>query len=471
MPRTKATAAASEEAEQKPKRKYARKKNIASADESVADNSAAQTNDQNTKALDQKINDIEAELAARVSELTAEMQKSDLKKDSASVQKEQIKQDLPAEVPQEHVSMEEPVQISASQNLEPQGQNPKIEIQEAQEPQIKEQPKEKKPMSDISIKSDKIENANKENTANVQNIDPVPDDSLATAFAQKSKISAINSNKSFPQPVSEKDAEFLAPANTSFGLKPKEKSEKIGWVRVLMYFLSGLIILMAIALFVLTFYPSKLGALFLWNKKADKIVQSSASSQGNPKAASAPTTTKLVIVNAGTDINSLIASAVQQKFAGQITIDNPSGLVSLPAENSDTLFFKQSAQSQVQNVLSLLAQYNIKPQIQSSENINDDMALYLVSALQSADLSSATASVYNATGVSGLAKKYCGYLANYKVSSCSALNATQKQAGMAVYYKDQNLLAIIERLPELQKASFVKADPSQVEDIKVVVGN
>ncbi len=278
-----------------------------------------------------------------------------------------------------------------------------------------------------------------------------------------------------PEPISEKDAAFLAPASSSFGLKPKihtkSQSRQSRFWRGFIYALSIIIILAAAALFILVLNPSKQifghGGFILFKHHATKTQQGATVSS----ATQAQGSFKLVVVNANSDISAIVSQVAAQASAGEVVIDHPSDLISLPVENTDTLFFKTQAQDQMQKLLAGLVQYNIKPQIQNSDSITDDMNLYLVSILPSANLSSQTASVYNATNTAGLAKKYCGYLENYKISSCSALNAAQNQSGITVFYKNKALLPILERLAELQKATFSQADPSQAEDIKIIVGN
>lgn len=283
-------------------------------------------------------------------------------------------------------------------------------------------------------------------------------------------------NHFHPDPISEKDAAFLAPSSNTFGLKPKihiRTGKQPKFLRAFIWSLSIIIILAAVGLFAIAANPSRPifghGGFVFFGFKHNPKKASSLSSAKTPQASSGPA--KLVVVNAPPQISPIISSIVTQTFGDKVAIDNPSNLVSLPAENSDTLFFKSSAQAQAQNLIAALAKYNIKPQIQNSENISDDMDLYLVSVLPGADLSATTASVYNATNVSGLAKKYCGYLAKYKVSSCNALNAPKPQSAITVFYKNQALLPVLVRLQELQKAVFRQADSSQVEDIKVVVGS
>lgn len=257
------------------------------------------------------------------------------------------------------------------------------------------------------------------------------------------------------------DTNFLAADNYSFGLKDKQPRRDNSWIKKTVYVLGTLILLMTIVLVGMTYYSSK---------QLDQT-EAPANNTSEDVVNEIPTqnqTMKFGIANAQGDIKAVLSSLVKNKFPDLEFNDSPAG--TLPVVEADTLFIKPSAKSKAEEMLTFLANYGIKPQIQESETIQDDLVLYLVSELKNPDLSGQTAVVYNASGVTGAAKRTCDVLVGYKVSACSAVNSPSSGTGIVVQATEQSTFFILKRTAEFKNATFQAAAAEQVESIKVTLG-
>jgi hypothetical protein len=300
-------------------------------------------------------------------------------------------------------------------------------------------------------------------------------ESQANSLPKHSSKNKFNFNDIKPKSANN-DASFLAPEKFTFDLKKQKPFAKnprrahSKWVKTLVYFLSGIIVLMAAALLILTFYSAKIlnlsqpqtGNIAMPAQDNTAQTSSSATNSGTAQAS------KLAIglVNISEPAKSLIANALQSVY----TIDSAQTASAVPAATTDTLYLKSSAQAKSQDILAALAQLGLKPQIQNKEDVADDAILYLVSTLQNPNFSGLTASVYNATGIAGTAKKYCDILNTFKITACSALNSPSRQTGLSVATKSSAVIVNLSRTSQFQSAQFVAPAQGQIEDIRVTVG-
>jgi hypothetical protein len=306
---------------------------------------------------------------------------------------------------------------------------------------------------------------------------PVP----APTKASTDAISPVpESSRMTPTP---KDAGFLAPAHDTFNLKRNSDDDDddsgSGWIRKLVYILAVLIGIAAIVLVALTFYaPEILNKL----KGASGTEQGQVVDSGNEDTdngggsdsdvVETPSGPEVVnIINTTSEIQNYIRSAVSAKYADQIrlTFDNSAATTTQNAVTSDTLYFKTGANTKAVTVQNLLATVGMKVKIEEDSSLKTDFLLALAKTV-TPDLSSMTAAVYNANGTPGLAKKYCTILQNYKVASCSAVNATSDTAGITISLKNLALVTQLQRTTDFAKAKFTQAPSNQVQDIVVTVG-
>jgi hypothetical protein len=197
-----------------------------------------------------------------------------------------------------------------------------------------------------------------------------------------------------------------------------------------------------------------------------------------PTTAAAPvaaTTYQLAAFNLPQPVSSAMYAAIAKDLPN-VTVDNSAASFipedAISSLTVDTLLLKSSAQQESGAVLAELAKLGLQPKLLVNDKISDDFALYLTTVPASTNLSAYTATVVNASGVAGAAKKFCGYLTAYHVASCTAQNGTGKLAGgVQVRYKDTKAMVALARTPEFKSASFAQVDPTaQVEDVQVVIG-
>lgn len=268
-----------------------------------------------------------------------------------------------------------------------------------------------------------------------------------------------------------KDAAFLAPEKFGFDLKKNAPGAtgKGKWINVLIYSLSTLIILLTVLLFALTFYSGKVTE----NKTADLSGQEQPTQTGD-QPAQTPVQSgqyKFTITNLPTDLQNVLVQLVKAEFKdNSVAVNNDNADLKLPEVKTDTIFVKQANVAQTNTLMTMLAKYGIKPEIQTKADLPVDASLFFVTTLPKPDLSGLTATVYNASGVSGLAKKNCDILVAYKVSNCQALNATATLTGMTVEYKNVKAFFVLRRTPEFSGAKYSQAGSAQIEDVKVTVG-
>jgi hypothetical protein len=263
------------------------------------------------------------------------------------------------------------------------------------------------------------------------------------------------------------DATFLIPEKFGFDLRPdkkqQNKAKKGIFLKRLSYALIILILLLLGALFLLTKYSSK-----LLTTKTDNVATNVDSTQTGQSSAPASAAYTLAYSNVSADLKPTLTSLLQAKFGNGYGYTDYKGI--LPEAKVDTLFVKQSADKNNTDLINALATYGIKPEIQQVDGLQSAAVLLMVPLVPSPDLSPATATVYNASGVSGLAKKNCTILTGYKVTSCNPLNATGTQTGTTVTYKNVKTLFVLKRTPEYKNAVFSAADAKQIEDIRLTLG-
>jgi hypothetical protein len=258
------------------------------------------------------------------------------------------------------------------------------------------------------------------------------------------------------------DAAFLAPEKFGFDLREKHMKRKTQtkWLKGFFYFLGTLIILTAVALFLLSAYSAKL-------LNTDTVVETETSEQ--TAEPTAPASGKYAIVNAEKELSDKLSGLITKKFGTELTFD-ASALPTVPQVSADTMFYRSQAQEQANKLQIYLNELGIKPQLQINDQMNEDVALYLVNILPKPDLTGLTSTVYNATGVTGLAKKNCDLLQTWSVTSCSPLNAPNEQTGSTITYKTDKAYFNLKRTNEFKGAKFSQADTAQVEDIKITLG-
>ncbi|MEK7652291.1 MAG: hypothetical protein AAB351_03815 [Patescibacteria group bacterium] len=256
------------------------------------------------------------------------------------------------------------------------------------------------------------------------------------------------------------DATFLVPEKFGFELKPRHSFPKQGGLGgKLVWIISGLIVVLIIVFVSLSIYSNKVA-----NNNSENVAIPSEQAERNQNTG----TYRLAISNVPEEFKSPLTSLVQNKFKDQLVFaDNSS---TLPAVTKDTLFIKQAGQQLATDLLVFLASNGIKAEMQQADDLQAEAVLYLSSTVSNPDLSGLTAAAYNATGVSGLAKKNCDVLIKYKVTSCNALNATANQTGSTVTYKTEKALFVLKRTPEYATAKFGLAGADQVEDIRLMIG-
>jgi hypothetical protein len=281
--------------------------------------------------------------------------------------------------------------------------------------------------------------------------------SKAQPVEEVEKISDIRPRIHKPQT----DAAFLAPEKFGFDLREKHMKRKsqTKWLKGFFYFLGTLIILTAVALFLLSAYSTRL--------LDTQTENPTTTEEQNPTA---PISGQYAIVNAEKELSDKLSGLISNKFGTELTFDS-SALPTLPQAEADTLFYRSQAQEQANSLQAYLNELGIKPQLQINDQMNSDIALYLVNILSQPDLSSQTTTVYNATETTGLAKKNCDLLTSWKAASCQPLNATTAQNGTTISYKSDKAYFNLKRTNEFKGAKFGEADSAQVQDIVVTLGN
>ena len=271
------------------------------------------------------------------------------------------------------------------------------------------------------------------------------------------------------------DPSFLAPGKLSFGLRERT-STAMRVIHVLTFIISIVVIIAALALILVTISPQRFGSYLPFlnaNQSQAPIIAQNGTANATPAATTTTTSAtqfKVDFVNVPAPLATTIASAFANTPGQNYTIDQTTAESGLPTVSTDTLFFKGSAVSGNSQLLSFLSSIGITAQIQENDSITDDYSLSLTTQPVAVDLSAYTATANNASGVTGVAKKYCTILSNYKISSCAAVNATTDTTGLTVYYKTIKEQVLLMRIPDFASATFMMAPVAQVEDIKLVIG-
>ena len=306
----------------------------------------------------------------------------------------------------------------------------------------------------------------------------------------RSPVSPSNTDSVMPVPETSritptpKDAGFLAPAHDTFNLRRRDDddedySEGSGWVKKVIYTLIVLIALAAVALVALTFYaPEILNKIKggVTNNTTQPVTQDPEQNTGNPggqtdQEPATPAVRVVNVVNASNEIQSFVRSSVGTQYGNtlRITFDNAVATPTQTNVTSDTLYFKDGLETDAVTIQNVLATAGIKVKVEENADLKSDFVLALAKTI-TPDLSNLTAAVYNATGVSGLARKYCTTLEGYRVVSCNALNATTSATGLVVSLKNSALAAQLQRTSDYANAKFTTAPSSQVQDIVVTIG-
>ena len=277
-----------------------------------------------------------------------------------------------------------------------------------------------------------------------------------------------------PQSPSGADPSFLAPDSMSFDLKkskhPKQESDAHPLVRALLYVVTIILALAVALLFAVAF---RVTHEYMSESQNDINTLPTQGATTLGAAAAAPAF-QLATFNVPAPLNDAI-TANMTKDLPAVGIDM-SATSSIPADavsglTVDTLLLKTNAQPESSAVLGELSKLGLQPKLVVNDSISDDFALYLTSKPAVVDLSMYTSTVLNGSGVSGAAKKYCGYLTAYKVISCVPTNSTAKlTGGLQVHYKSARVMALLSRTPEFRTAVFTVAASTQAEDVQVVLG-
>jgi hypothetical protein len=257
-----------------------------------------------------------------------------------------------------------------------------------------------------------------------------------------------------------RDATFLVPEKFGFDLKTEHKARRAArtrFVKIMAYGLTILILLLVGALFYLNSYSSKIA-----DQDTDIVTDTTDTTDVAPVAYS------VNFANVPADLKPVLTDLLQKKFGTEPGFADYTN--ALPEVKVDTLFVKDSADQKNTDLITELATYGIKPEVQQVDTLQAGSVLYLTTLLAKPDLSGMTSAVYNATGVSGLAKTNCDILLGYKATACQALNATSSQTGTTVAYKNVKALFNLKRSTQYQAAKFSAAPLEQVEDIRLTVG-
>lgn len=257
-------------------------------------------------------------------------------------------------------------------------------------------------------------------------------------------------------------ADFLVPEKFNFDFNKNQKRtprSKQHWVHKLAYVLIALIILL-------------IGALYYLNSYSTKMLDSeNVTTEDNTNTTPTDTATQtytLSFAGVPADLKPILTNALNSKFGSSWGYGSYAGQI--PTAKVDTLFVKESGKQETTNLLAALSDLGIKPEIQQVPDLQSSAVLFLTPTLAKPDLTGMVASVANATGQSGLAKKYCTTLLSYKVTSCQAINATSSQNGNTIAFKSLKALFTLKRTTEFANARYTQADSKQVEDIKLVLG-
>ena len=263
------------------------------------------------------------------------------------------------------------------------------------------------------------------------------------------------------------EADFLVPEKFNFDFNKNQKRSvgKKGISNKVVYTLAVLLLLLIGGLYYLTSYSTKMLG------QSDNVAVNTPAQPGNgtPEAqAPVPASYSLSFSNVPTELKPLLTNALRDKFGASWGYTDYASTSLQP--KVDTLFVKTSDQTENASLLTALNDLGIKPEIQQMADLSSSAVLYLMPTLDKPDLTGLTSTVANASGVSGLAKKYCGFLLADKVTACQAINATSTQTGTTVSYKEPKVFFTLKRTTDFAKAVFTPADSKQVEDIKVTIG-
>lgn len=257
-------------------------------------------------------------------------------------------------------------------------------------------------------------------------------------------------------PVQKPDADFLVPEKFGFDLKEKRTAQnaRSSWLKGFLYFLGTLIILTAVALFLLSAYSTN-----LFN---------SGSNEETPVTEIVPKNgTEYALLNIPTNLRVGIAASIKEKFGDDFYISSISPTV--PQVNEDTIFYAPDAEAKATELQKYLAEEGLNTKLQSREELSIPVAVYLVTTV-TPDLTGLTAAVFNATNTTGLARTNCDTLKTWKAKDCQAGNAEENTTGTTVTYKDSKVMYMLARTAQYRNAKFEEA-ATQTEDIRIVVGS
>lgn len=257
-----------------------------------------------------------------------------------------------------------------------------------------------------------------------------------------------------------RDAAFLVPEKFGFDLKPEKPTHKreSKFVKKVSTVLAAVIVLLFLVLIGLTVYSNRM----VKNQQSNVATTDNSQSQ--------PTSDNFTIglANIPANIKAPLSNIIKSNLKDGFTLSD--NTAQLPDAKTDMLFVKQAGMPQTNQLMDLLAQNGIKPEITQVNDLPTDVVLFMTPIVSNPDLSGLTAAVYNGTSVTGLAKQQCDVLLKYKVTSCNALNATAKQKVTTINFKSYKAFFVLSRTQEFQAAQYSEADKTQVEDIRVTLG-
>ena len=256
-------------------------------------------------------------------------------------------------------------------------------------------------------------------------------------------------------PVQKPDADFLVPEKFGFDLKEKRaRNAQTSWLKGFLYLLGTLIILTAVALFLLSAYSTN-----LFN---------SGSNEETPVTEIAPKNgTEYALLNIPTNLRVGIAASIKEKFGDDFYISSISPTV--PQVSEDIIFHTSDAEAKATELQKYLAEEGLNTKLQLQEELSIPVAVYLVTTV-TPDLTGLTSAVFNATNTTGLARTNCDTLKTWKVKDCQAGNAEENTTGTTVTYKDSKVMYMLARTAQYRNAKF-EENTTQAEDIRIVVGS
>jgi hypothetical protein len=253
-----------------------------------------------------------------------------------------------------------------------------------------------------------------------------------------------------------KDANFLVPEKFGFDLKEKRaaRNAQSRWLKGFLYFLGTLIILTAVALFLVSAYSTN-----LFNPEPK---ETATETEVVPQKG-----TEYALVNIPTNLRVGIAANIKSKFGEDFFLS--SAIPTLPQVTVDTIFYAPDAEAKATELQKYLSEAGLNLKMQASQDLSVPVAVYLLTTV-APDLTGLTSKVLNATNTAGLARTNCDTLKTWKVKDCQAGNADENTTGTTVTYKNPKVMYMLGRTAQYREAKYVEST-TQTEDINIVVGS